>query len=78
MLPMPQHERPEAGDVGEVAGAQEAAHETVLGVLRLVPVAGHHLGTGDADLAGLALLDHDVRIVKRADGDLGAGQGKAD
>src|SRR6185312_16445970 len=63
--------------VADIAGAEEAAHEAVLGVLRLVPVASHHLRSGDADLPGFALIERGVRIIERAYGNLGGGQRKA-
>ena len=64
--------------VTDVAGAEEAPDEAPFRLLRLLPIAGHHLRPGDADLAGLAARHLDIGIIERADGDLGGGQREAD
>ena len=63
--------------VADVAGAQAAEAERLLGLVLALPVAGHDLRAGDADLTLLAQGQHPVRIVERDDLDDGAGQRQA-
>ena len=64
--------------VADVPGAQGAVAEDGLGVGRAAPIAGHHLGAADADLAALALPQQPVRVGRVADVDDGAGHRDAD
>ena len=60
--------------VANIAGQPEAVDETLGGLLRPVPIAGHDIRPFDADLAGLADRKHAARIVERDDLDHDAGQ----
>ncbi len=62
----------------DVAGVQPFAPDHLRGRLGLVPIAEHHLGSLDAELAPLTLWHLAVRILERDDPTVGVGDGQAD